>query len=71
MKSLFAGHGEQGRHRGFPRLDGRRQTDPGREDLHGGRSEAGNEIRVTLQNDAPHAAIRVEAIEKNPEFASL
>ena len=31
----------------------------------------GTRIRVTLQNDAPHAAVRVEAIEKNPEFASL
>jgi hypothetical protein len=27
-------------------------------------------IRVTLQSDAPHAAIRVEAIDKNPKFAS-
>ena len=26
-------------------------------------------IRVTLQSDEPHAAIRVEAIDKNPEFA--
>jgi hypothetical protein len=31
----------------------------------------GTRIRVTLQSDAPHAAIRVEAIEKNPEFASI
>ena len=31
----------------------------------------GTRIRVTLQSDAPHAAIRVEAIDKNPEFASL
>ncbi len=31
----------------------------------------GTKIRVTLQNDAPHAAIGVEGIEKNPEFASL
>jgi hypothetical protein len=31
----------------------------------------GTKIRVTLQSDAPHAAIRVEAIDKNPEFASL
>ena len=31
----------------------------------------GTKIRVTLQRDTPHAAIRVEAIDKNPEFASL
>jgi hypothetical protein len=31
----------------------------------------GTRIRVTLQNEAPHAAIRVEAIDKNPQFASL
>ncbi len=31
----------------------------------------GTKIRVTLQSDAPHAAIRVEAIDKNLEFASL
>jgi hypothetical protein len=31
----------------------------------------GTRIRVTLQSDAPHAAIRVEAIDKNPEFVSL
>jgi hypothetical protein len=31
----------------------------------------GTRIRVTLQSDAPHAAVRVEAIDKNPEFASL
>ena len=31
----------------------------------------GMRIRVTLDADAPHAAIRVEAIDKNPEFASL
>jgi hypothetical protein len=31
----------------------------------------GTRIRLTLQSDAPHAAIRVEAIEKNPAFASL
>ena len=33
--------------------------------------KSGTRIRVTLQSDAPHAAIRVEAIQKNPEFASL
>jgi hypothetical protein len=31
----------------------------------------GTRIRVTLQSDEPHAAIRVEAIDKNPEFTSL
>ena len=31
----------------------------------------GTRIRVTLQNEAPRAAIRVEAIDTNPEFASL
>jgi hypothetical protein len=31
----------------------------------------GTKIRVTLQHDAPHAAIRVEAIDKNLEFVSL
>jgi hypothetical protein len=31
----------------------------------------GTRIRVTLQIDEPHAAIRVEAIDKNREFASL
>ena len=31
----------------------------------------GTKNRVTLQRDAPNAAIRVEAIDKNPEFASL
>jgi len=31
----------------------------------------GLRIRVTLENDAPHAAARVEAIEKNLDFASL
>ncbi|MEI8375269.1 MAG: hypothetical protein WCJ35_20805, partial [Planctomycetota bacterium] len=33
--------------------------------------KAGTRIRVTLQNAAPHSAIRVEAIDKNPEFVSL
>ena len=31
----------------------------------------GTKIRVTLQRDAPHAAIHVEAIDKNLEFVSL
>ncbi len=31
----------------------------------------GTKIRVTLQSDEPHVAICVEAIDKNPEFASL
>jgi hypothetical protein len=31
----------------------------------------GTRIRVTLQSDAPHAAIRVEGIEKDPKFTSL
>jgi hypothetical protein len=31
----------------------------------------GMKIRVTLQSDAPHAAIHIEAIDKNSEFASL
>jgi hypothetical protein len=31
----------------------------------------GTRIRVTLQSDEPHAAIRVEAIDRNPAFASL
>jgi hypothetical protein len=30
----------------------------------------GLKIRVTLQRDAPHAAIRVEAIDKNLGFVS-
>ena len=31
----------------------------------------GMRIRVTLQKDAPRSAIRVQAIDKNPEFVSL
>ena len=31
----------------------------------------GMRIRVTLDSDDPHAAIRIEAIDKNPKFASL
>lgn len=31
----------------------------------------GTRIRVTLQSEAPRAAIRVEAIDKNPEFAGI
>ena len=31
----------------------------------------GTSIRVTLESEAPRAAIRVEAIDKNSAFASL
>jgi hypothetical protein len=33
--------------------------------------EAGMRIRVTLDNDEPQGTIKVEALDKNPEFASL
>ena len=31
----------------------------------------GTKIRVTTENDQPHAATRIEAIDKNQDFASL
>jgi hypothetical protein len=33
--------------------------------------KAGMRIRVTLESDEPHAAIRVEALDKNLEFVSI
>ena len=29
----------------------------------------GTKIRVTLESDDPHAVIRIEALDKNPDFA--